>query len=93
MAYGGLTPDTREKHPMGRVEAGAFFGCPGDNMQPGFRISALEKNKGRQHHAAFREQLDRMVTPYCSSHSHQISMRRERRLALQLAEHSDCFKL
>lgn len=39
----GLTPDTQVKHPVGRVEAGTFFSCPGDNMQPGFRISALEK--------------------------------------------------
>lgn len=30
---------------MGRVEAGAVFSCPGDNRQPGFRISALEKTR------------------------------------------------
>lgn len=53
---------TEVQHPMGRAQAQVFFSCPGDiNVQPGFRISALEKTNERQQHEAFQEQLDRMV--------------------------------
>lgn len=41
---------------MGTAQAGAFFSCPGyANVQPGFRISALDKTNERQQHGAFQE--------------------------------------
>lgn len=61
-------------------------------MQPGFRISALEKTSEDSNMGLFKNSgID--GAPSCSSRSHQISMRRERLLALQLAMRADCLKL